>query len=154
MRAEMARHPEFEPTWAWDSCPSVRDATAAEYPALDFVEEIFAQPADLFYIATPPATHIPLARQASRAILCEKPLYADRDIAWTRRFFAALDSYHEGVYVNFLGADEDPDRIRDAYTTAVYNRLVDAKTKYDPDNVFHHNQNIRPDSKKHAEHQS
>jgi predicted dehydrogenase len=73
----MARHPEFEPTWAWDSCPSVRDATAAEYPALDFVEEIFAQPADLFYIATPPATHIPLARQASRAILCEKPLAVD-----------------------------------------------------------------------------
>jgi FAD/FMN-containing dehydrogenase len=74
--------------------------------------------------------------------------YADGDIAWTRRFFAALDSYHEGVYVNFLGADEDPDRIRDAYTTAVYDRLVDAKTKYDPDNVFHHNQNIRPDSEK------
>jgi FAD/FMN-containing dehydrogenase len=79
--------------------------------------------------------------------------YADRDIAWTRRFFAALDSYHQGVYVNFLGADEDPDRIRDAYTTTVYDRLVDIKTKYDPDNVFHHNQNIRPRRTKHAEQQ-
>jgi len=77
MLAEMARHPEFEPTWAWDSSPRVRDATAAEYPSLEFSEEIFAQPADLFYIATPPATHIPLARQASRAILCEKPLAID-----------------------------------------------------------------------------
>ena len=77
MLAEMARHPEFEPTWAWDSSPSVRDATAAEYPSLEFIEEIFAQPADLFYIATPPATHIPLARQASRAVLCEKPLAVD-----------------------------------------------------------------------------
>jgi Berberine and berberine like len=70
--------------------------------------------------------------------------YADRDIAWTRRFFAALDGYREGVYVNFLGADEDPDRIRDAYGTGVYDRLVDIKTKYDLDNVFHHNQNICP----------
>ncbi len=77
MLAEMARHPGFEPAWAWDLTPSVREATAAEYPDLDFVEEIFAQPADLFYIATPPATHIPLARSASRAVLCEKPLAVD-----------------------------------------------------------------------------
>ena len=77
MLAEMARHPEFEPTWAWDSSPNVRDATAAEYPSLEFIEEIFAEPADLFYIATPPATHVPLVRKASRAILCEKPLAVD-----------------------------------------------------------------------------
>lgn len=77
MLAEMARHPEFEPTWAWDSSPGVRDATAAECPSLEFIEEIFAQPADLFYMATPPATHIPLVRKASRAILCEKPLAVD-----------------------------------------------------------------------------
>ncbi|HET9384192.1 MAG TPA: FAD-binding oxidoreductase [Gemmatimonadales bacterium] len=70
--------------------------------------------------------------------------YADRDSAWTRRLFAALDSYREGVYVNFLGGDEGPDRIREAYGTGVYDRLVDVKTRYDPDNVFHINQNIRP----------
>jgi hypothetical protein len=72
--------------------------------------------------------------------------YADRDIAWTRGFFAALDRYRAGVYVNFLGADEAPDRVRDAYGAAVYDRLVDIKTTYDPDNVFRHNQNIRPRS--------
>jgi FAD/FMN-containing dehydrogenase len=70
--------------------------------------------------------------------------YADGDIAWTRRFFDALGGFREGVYVNFLGGDEDPGRVRDAYGTAVYNRLVDTKSKYDPDNIFHHNQNIDP----------
>jgi hypothetical protein len=88
-------------------------------------------------------------RQATHAITLDGVWrsgenYADRDIAWTRRFFAALDSYREGVYVNFLGADEAPDRVRDAYRPGTYERLVDVKTKYDPANVFHRNQNIRP----------
>lgn len=83
MLAAMAQHPEFEPVWAWDLSPTVREATAAEYPGMAFVEDIFAQPADLFYIATPPATHIPLARRASQAILCEKPLAVD--VAEARR---------------------------------------------------------------------
>jgi FAD/FMN-containing dehydrogenase len=88
-------------------------------------------------------------RQASHAITLDAVWRSgeddgDRDIAWTRRFFAALDSYRDGVYVNFLGGDEAPDRIRDAYRGGIYDRLVDIKTKYDPDNVFHHNQNIRP----------
>ena len=34
--------------------------------------------------------------------------------------------------------------LREAYGDAVYDRLVDVKTAYDPQNVFHHNQNIRP----------
>jgi len=39
------------------------------------------------------------------------------------------------VYVNFLGGDEDPDRFREACGDSVYDRLVDVKTTYDPDNV-------------------
>jgi FAD/FMN-containing dehydrogenase len=90
-------------------------------------------------------------RQASHAITldavwrpCED--FGERDSAWARRFFAALGRFREGVYVNFLGADEEPDRVREAYGDSVYDRLVDVKTTYDPDNVFHHNQNIRPRS--------
>ena len=56
----------------------------------------------------------------------------------------ALGRFREGVYVNFLGGDEDPDRVREAYGDSVYDRLGKVKTTYDPDNVFHHNQNIRP----------
>jgi FAD/FMN-containing dehydrogenase len=88
-------------------------------------------------------------RQASHAITLDgvwRPGedFGDRDTTWTRRFFAALGRFREGVYVNFLGGDEDPDRVREAYGDSVYGRLVDVKTTYDPDNVFHHNQNIRP----------
>ena len=70
--------------------------------------------------------------------------FGERDIAWAKTFLAALSRYREGVYVNFLGGDEHPDRIREAYGNVVYDRLVDVKTTYDPDNVFHYNQNIRP----------
>ena len=87
-------------------------------------------------------------RQASHAITLDgvwRPGedFGDRDTAWAKGFFAALGRFREGVYVNFLGGDEDPDRIREAYGDSVYDRLVDVKTTYDPDNVFHHNQNIR-----------
>ncbi|WP_292271954.1 BBE domain-containing protein [Mesorhizobium sp.] len=88
-------------------------------------------------------------RQASHAITLDAVWrpgedYGGRDTAWTREFFAALGRFREGVYVNFLGGDEDANRVREAYGNSVYDRLVDVKTSYDPDNVFHHNQNIRP----------
>lgn len=70
--------------------------------------------------------------------------FGDRDTAWAKQFFAALSRFRQGVYVNFLGGDEDPDRVREAYGEPVYDRLVNVKTTYDPNNVFHHNQNIRP----------
>ncbi|TIY01376.1 MAG: FAD-linked oxidase, partial [Mesorhizobium sp.] len=37
-----------------------------------------------------------------------------------------------------------PGRVREAYGDSVFDRLADVKSSYDPDNVFHHNQNIRP----------
>lgn len=89
MLAEMERHPNVEPVWAWDSDPTVRAATRSEHPELVFVEEIFNQPADLFYIATPPATHIPLALNASGAVLCEKPLAID--VTEARKLAAEID---------------------------------------------------------------
>jgi hypothetical protein len=70
--------------------------------------------------------------------------FGHRDTAWTKRFFAALGRFREGVYVNFLGGDEDRSRVREAYGDSVYERLVDVTTAYDRDNVFHHNQNIPP----------
>jgi hypothetical protein len=69
--------------------------------------------------------------------------FGGHDTAWAKQFFAALSCFREGVYVNFLGGDEDSSRVREAYGH-VYDRLVGLKTRYDPGNVFHYNQNIRP----------
>ncbi len=71
------------------------------------------------------------------------PAENERQIAWTRSFFAALEpQMNRGVYVNELGAGE-ADRVRDAYGEN-YERLVALKTKYDPTNLFRLNQNIVP----------
>jgi len=67
----------------------------------------------------------------------------ERCIRWARDFFQASAPYAgEGVYVNFLTADES-DRVRAAYG-ASYDRLAQVKRRYDPDNLFRVNWNIRP----------
>jgi FAD/FMN-containing dehydrogenase len=64
-------------------------------------------------------------------------------ITWARDFFKASAPYaSKGVYVNFMTAEEG-DRVAAAYGPN-YSRLVELKRRYDPDNVFHHNQNIQP----------
>jgi len=66
-----------------------------------------------------------------------------RGIGWAREFFDASARYASGgVYVNFMTADES-DRVRSAYGPN-YPRLVEVKRKYDPQNLFSVNQNIRP----------
>ena len=71
--------------------------------------------------------------------------HAAAETAWARRFHAALQPHRAaGVYVNFLDADDDSNRVREAYGDHTYRRLAEVKARYDPDNVFHHNKNIRP----------
>src|SRR5215218_10534647 len=63
--------------------------------------------------------------------------------AWADGFAAALRQGATGVYVNFL-SDEGPERVREAYPGATWDRLVEVKRRYDPDNLFRRNQNIPP----------
>jgi hypothetical protein len=63
--------------------------------------------------------------------------------SWNRDLFARLAPKASGVYVNFL-EDEGDSRIRSAYPAGAYERLATVKRRYDPSNVFHRNQNIRP----------
>lgn len=74
---------------------------------------------------------------------------ADRHVEWARRFHADLEPYQTGVYVNFLG-DEGEERVRAAYGDAKYRRLQSLKDRYDPENVFRVNQNIRPTKRRRA----
>ncbi|WP_028580911.1 BBE domain-containing protein [Desulfogranum japonicum] len=60
-------------------------------------------------------------------------------------FHKATEPFAKGVYVNFL-SDEGEDRVKDAYTEAVWKRLVQVKDEYDPENIFRLNQNIQPPS--------
>ena len=64
-------------------------------------------------------------------------------IAWARYFFKVSAPYASGgAYVNFM-TDEEGDRVAAAYGSN-YNRLVEIKRRYDPENIFHLNQNIKP----------
>jgi FAD/FMN-containing dehydrogenase len=64
-------------------------------------------------------------------------------IAWARRFFEASAPYATGTaYTNFMTADEG-DRVATAYGPN-YARLAQLKRRFDPDNVFHLNQNVAP----------
>jgi FAD/FMN-containing dehydrogenase len=67
---------------------------------------------------------------------------ADR-IAWVRDYYEATAPHSEpGGYVNFM-ADDDQARVQDNYG-GNYGRLVEVKKTFDPDNLFHLNQNIDP----------
>ncbi len=69
----------------------------------------------------------------------------ERCISWARMFFEAAAPFALGsVYVNFLTEDET-ERVGAAYGPNL-ERLVAVKTRYDPHNLFRHNQNIKPSS--------
>ena len=68
----------------------------------------------------------------------------DENIRWAREFWEALRPFGSGgVYVNYL-VDEGEERVKAAYGPAKYERLATLKSKYDPNNLFRLNQNIRP----------
>jgi FAD/FMN-containing dehydrogenase len=68
----------------------------------------------------------------------------DRCIAWARQSYEQMAPFFaSGRYVNYLGDDETGDPVTKAYGPN-YRRLQQLKAKYDPDNFFHMNQNIRP----------
>ena len=65
---------------------------------------------------------------------------------WVSKFRLVFDARTPfatgGVYVNFM-TEEEKDRVESAYGES-YQKLVALKDKYDPDNFFRFNQNVRP----------
>jgi FAD/FMN-containing dehydrogenase len=64
--------------------------------------------------------------------------------AWAKKYWEALHPYGAGgAYINFMMDGEGEDRIRATYRDN-YEKLARTKARYDPDNFFRVNQNIRP----------
>jgi FAD/FMN-containing dehydrogenase len=69
---------------------------------------------------------------------------ADEHVAWVREAWKSVQPHSTGGnYLNFQTADEDEQRVRATYGPN-FDRLVEAKQTYDPENLFRRNRNIRP----------
>jgi FAD/FMN-containing dehydrogenase len=67
------------------------------------------------------------------------------NIRWARELWTAAQPYvSSAVYANHLTGDESPERVRQSYGQAKYDKLAVLKAKYDPTNFFHLNHNILP----------
>ncbi len=72
-----------------------------------------------------------------------EPANAEAISTWAKEYWTALHPTSAGrAYLNFLMQEGD-DRVRASFGEN-YPRLEEVKRRYDPDNVFHVNQNIRP----------
>jgi FAD/FMN-containing dehydrogenase len=69
----------------------------------------------------------------------------DQPVAYTRAFWDAAAPFSNGkTYFNFPGLLEEGDAAVRASYGANHARLARIKAAYDPENIFHLNQNIRP----------
>jgi len=72
------------------------------------------------------------------------PADDERNIAYTRAISTAMKPWTTGqVYLNFIG-DEGQERVESAFGADKFARLQKLKAKWDPTNLFRHNQNIPP----------
>src|SRR5213592_3091369 len=72
------------------------------------------------------------------------PTNKEKIVSWTKSYYDAVHPYSAGgAYVNFLMGDEGEERVKKTYG-GNYDRLVAIKKKYDPDNFFRVNQNVKP----------
>ncbi|MFE2580866.1 FAD-binding protein [Streptomyces sp. NPDC059378] len=149
----------------FDDPPGMRNHWSAEYPASlpDELVDVFCALAEtvpvptgtqhvLFpqggAIAEGPA-HYPVPyRDAPWAVhpfgVWEDPADDDRAVAWVRSVRAGVRPWSTGaVYLNFIG-DEGSERVEAGLGAENGRRLGELKRRYDPDNVFRFNHNIRP----------
>ena len=73
------------------------------------------------------------------------PADDEANVEWSRAYDRAVRPFAlDGGYVNFMAAD-DGDRVQANYL-GNYDRLAQVKRRYDPDNLFRLNHNIRPEA--------
>jgi FAD/FMN-containing dehydrogenase len=161
----IAEMPYAELQCMLDDPPGFRNYWSAEYlDALpDAAIDVFSSKADSLIVPSP-SQHVlfpgggAVARETAdwpvpwrHAPWCVHPfgLWIDpaddaRGIAWVRGLREAMQPWATGAtYLNFIG-DEGEERIVAGLGRENYKRLARIKTEYDPENVFHLNQNIKP----------
>jgi FAD/FMN-containing dehydrogenase len=75
----------------------------------------------------------------------QDPALDDQYIQWSRETAAVVEPWSVGGgYVNYMQADEPIERVRAAFGDQAFQRLQTLKSRYDPNNVLHRNQNIPP----------
>jgi FAD/FMN-containing dehydrogenase len=73
------------------------------------------------------------------------PAVDEEHVEWARDTAAAIEPWSvSGGYVNYMQADEPVERLRAAFGEDAFERLRALKTRFDPANVLHRNQNIPP----------
>jgi FAD/FMN-containing dehydrogenase len=98
-----------------------------------------------------PNDHSPVGNRDAATILnitasWENPDHDAENIGWARAAWEDMRRFSTGgTYVNFLTEEEGAQRIQAAYGKN-YDRLIDIKTKWDPENMFRMNKNIPPRS--------
>jgi FAD/FMN-containing dehydrogenase len=76
----------------------------------------------------------------------EDPAADAENVAWARELLADLERRHgsAGIYLNFAGLPDEAAAAVRAGHGAGYERLAALKARYDPGNLFRHNQNVPP----------
>ena len=80
---------------------------------------------------------------ANVAAFIDAPEQRPEREAWVTSLAESLRGDDHDAYVNFL-EDEGAARVHDAYPAGTWERLAEIKGRYDPTNLFHHNQTIPP----------
>ena len=73
------------------------------------------------------------------------PAHDEESVEWARTTAASIEPWSvSGGYANYMQADEPLERVRAAFGPDSFARLQALKSRYDADNVFRLNQNIKP----------
>jgi hypothetical protein len=99
------------------------------------------------------AEHSPVGNRDARHVLnlggsWEQANEDATNVEWARSAWNDMKSFSTGgTYINFLTEDDGPERLEAALGKGL-RRLAEVKAKWDPQNVFRTNRNIKPDEKR------
>ncbi len=147
--------------WGWRNYWKTNGMGALDDSAIEALDEIFAQAASplsqvqlehlhgALHRSAPGSNALNFARAKYDLLVNAKwtdPARDDENVSWARESFARLHPFLSlGAYPNYL-FQETRERVRQAYGSDAYERLVALKDRYDPANFFRLNQNIEPTS--------